>query len=100
MLIEQSHTKPQGTLEFKTIKQRETYHFNPPVEVKEYCMIGLTDLQVCNSIINITKGNNKFKLYEFPNEKVVVFHLKKSKMKLKKVCIIQIIQLPIYKMIF
>ena len=32
-------------------------------------MIGLTDLEVYNSIFNITKQNNKFELYKFPDEK-------------------------------
>ena len=50
-------------------KQRETFHFNPPLEVKENWMIGLTDLEVYNSIFNITEENNEFKLYKFPDEK-------------------------------
>ena len=32
-------------------------------------MIGLTDLEVYNSILNITEENNKFELYKFPDEK-------------------------------
>ena len=32
-------------------------------------MIGLTDLKVFSSIFNITEENNKFKLYNFPDEK-------------------------------
>ena len=31
-------------------------------------MIGLTDLEVYNSIFNITEKNNKFELYKFPDE--------------------------------
>ena len=68
-LIEQTHTKPQETLEFKMIKSRETFHFYPPIQVKEDWMIGLVDLEVYNSIFNITKENNKFELYKFPDEK-------------------------------
>ena len=34
-LIEQTHTKPKKKLEINTIKPRETFHFNPPVEVKK-----------------------------------------------------------------
>ena len=51
-LIEQTHRKPEGTLEFKMIKPRETIQFNPPVEVKENWMVGLTDLEVNNSFFN------------------------------------------------
>ena len=52
-LIQQTHTKPQETLEFKMTKPKETFHFNPPIEVKENWMIGLTDLEVYNSTFNI-----------------------------------------------
>ena len=49
-LIKQTHTKPEETLEFKMNKPRETFHFNPPIQVKEDWMIGLTDLEIYNSI--------------------------------------------------
>ena len=68
-LIEQTHTKPQETLEFKMIKPRETFHFKPPIQIKGDWMIGLTDLEVYNSIFNITEENNKFELYKFPDKK-------------------------------
>ena len=51
------------------IRPRETFHFNPPVEVKEDWMIGLTDLDVYNSIFNITEENNKIEIYNLPDEK-------------------------------
>ena len=68
-LIEQTHTKPQETLKFKMIKPRETFHFKPPIQIQGDWMIGLTDLEVYNSIFNITEENNKFELYKFPDEK-------------------------------
>ena len=68
-LIEQTHTKPQETLEFKMTKPREIFHFKPPIQIKGDWMIGLTDLEVYNSIFNITEENNKFELYKFPDEK-------------------------------
>ena len=68
-LIEQTLTKPQETLEFKMVKPRETFHFKPPIQIKGNWMIGLTDLEVYNSIFNITEENNKFELYKFPDEK-------------------------------
>ena len=68
-LIEQTHRKPEETLEFKMTKSRETFHFNPPIQVKEDWMLGLVDLEVYNSIFNITEENNKFKIYKFPEEK-------------------------------
>ena len=32
-------------------------------------MLGLVDLEVYNSVFNITEENNKFEVYEFPDEK-------------------------------
>ena len=74
-LVEQTHRKPEKTLDFKMVKPRETFHFNPPTQVKEYWVLGLIDLEVHNSIFNITKENNKFELYidtfgEFSFEKL------------------------------
>ena len=68
-LIEQNYTKPQETLEFKMIKPREKFHFKPTIQIQGDWMIGLTDLEVYNSIHNITDENNKFELYKFPDEK-------------------------------
>ena len=69
-LIQQTLRKPEETLEFKMVKPRETFHFKPPIEVKGDWMIGLTDLEVYNSIFNITEENNKFELYKFPDDKI------------------------------
>ena len=33
-LIEQTHKKPQETLEFKMNKPREVFHFKPPIHIK------------------------------------------------------------------
>ena len=60
--IEQTHRKPEETMEFKMIKPEEIFHFTPPVQIKGDSMIGLTSLEVYNSIFNITKKNNKFEL--------------------------------------
>ena len=68
-LIEQTHRKAEETLEFKMIKPRERFHFKAPIQVKGDWMIGLVDLEVYNSILNITEENNKFELYKFPDEK-------------------------------
>ena len=68
-LIEQTQRKPEETLEFKMNNSRETFHFKPSIQVKGDWMIGLMVLEVYNSIFNITEENNKFKLYNFPDEK-------------------------------
>ena len=68
-LNEQTHRKPEETLEFNMIKPREIFHFKPPIPFDGSWMIGLTDLEVYNSIFNITEEINKFKLHNFPDEK-------------------------------
>ena len=62
-LVEQTHRKPEETLDFKMLKSREIFHFNPPIQTKGNWMVGLTDLEIYNSIFNITKENNNFELY-------------------------------------
>ena len=62
-LVQQTHRKTEETLEIKMIKSRETFHFNPPIQTEGDWMLGLIDLEVHNSVFNITKENNKFELY-------------------------------------
>ena len=69
-LIDQTHRKAEETLEFKMIKPRETFLLEPPIHVKGDWMIGLTDLEVYNSIFIITEEINKFELYKFPEDKI------------------------------
>ena len=61
-LIEQTHRKPEETLEFKMTRTRETFHFKPPIQIQGGWMLGLVDLEVYNSIFNITEENNKFEI--------------------------------------
>ena len=68
-LIDQTHRKAEETLEFKMVKPKETLHFYPPIQIQGSWMLGLVDLEVYNSIFNITEENNKFELYKFPDEK-------------------------------
>ena len=51
------------------IKPRETFHFDPPIQIHGDWMIRLTDKQVYSSIFNITEQNNNIKLYKVPDEK-------------------------------
>ena len=63
-LFEQTHRKAEETLEFKMIKLREAFHFNPPIQIEGDWMIRLIDLEVYNSIFNLTKENIEFELYQ------------------------------------
>ena len=62
-LIKQIHRKSEETLEFKMNKPRETFHFKPPISLEESWMIGLTNIGVYNTFLNITDHNNNFDLY-------------------------------------
>ena len=98
-LIKQTHRKAEETLEFKMNKSREIFHFSPPIQVKSDWMIGLTNLEVHNSIFNITEENKKNSNFiNFLMKKVVVSHMKKLEMRLKKTWILKILQQQIYKM--
>ena len=75
-LIEQTHRKAEETLEFKMNKSRETFHFSQPIQIQGDWMIGLTDLEVYNSIFNITEENNKFEIYRDTPTKFQFLELK------------------------
>ena len=75
-LVEQNHTKPQETLEFKMIKQRQTFHFNASIQINGNSMIGLTDLEVYNSIFNITEEKKIRNLQRYIY-KVWIFRIKR-----------------------
>ena len=62
-LIEQTHKKAEQTLEFEMIQSEQTFHFKPPIQIKGDWMIGLTSVEVYNSIFKITNENHKFKFY-------------------------------------
>ena len=59
----QTLRKAEETLEFTFTKSRKTFHFNSPIPIEEFWMIGLTSLEVYNSIFNMTDENSKFELY-------------------------------------
>ena len=61
--IKQTPRNTAETLEFKLTKPRETFHFNPAIPIEGSCMIGLTSLEVYNSIFSINHTSNKFELY-------------------------------------
>ena len=45
-IIQQTHTKPEETLEFELTKSREAFRFKPPMSVEGSWMIGLKSLEV------------------------------------------------------
>ena len=63
-LIEQTKTKPQETLEFKMIKQMQTFSFNPPINLVEESkwLLAVSSFECTNSVFNITNENNSFSI--------------------------------------
>ena len=61
-IVKNTLSKPQETLEFKMNKQKESFSFDVPLDLPEQWMMGVTSLEVYNTVYNITEKNNKFKL--------------------------------------
>ena len=59
MLIKQTKTKIQETLEFKVIKQMETFSFSPPISLVEEgkWLLGVTSFEKTNSLFQIVNDN-------------------------------------------
>ena len=62
MPITQIHSRAEETLEFKVTQPRETFHFNLPISIERYRMLGLTCVQIYNSVFDITEKNIKIEL--------------------------------------
>ena len=63
-LIEQTKTKPQETLEFKLNKQKQTFSFNPPINLLEESkwLLRVSFFECTKSVFNITNENNSFSI--------------------------------------
>ena len=61
-IVENTHSKPQETLEYKMTKQKESFSFDVPLELPEKWMMGVTSLEVYNTVYNITNSNNKLEI--------------------------------------
>ena len=61
-IVENTHSKPQETLEFKMNKQKESFSFDIPLDLPEQWMMGVTNLEVYNTVYNITEKNKEFKI--------------------------------------
>ena len=63
-LVEQTKTKPQETLEFEMNKQKQTFSFNPPLNLLEEgeWLLGVSLFDCTNSVFKITSENNSFSI--------------------------------------
>ena len=64
LLLNKSFAKPHETREFKLIKPWETFSFKPSINpgLHSNWMLGITGLEVYNSVFNKTEENNRFEL--------------------------------------
>ena len=83
-LIEQTKTKPQETLEFKMNKQKQTFSFNPPINLLEEgkWLLAVSSLECTNSFLNINNENNLFSIvisgqYQNKSDEKTIDDLKK-----------------------
>ena len=63
-LIEQTKTKPQETLELKMNNQRQTFLFNPSINLieEDRWLLAVSSFECTNSVFNITDENNSFSI--------------------------------------
>ena len=61
-IVENTQSKPQETLEFEMTKQKESFSFDVPLNLEEKWMMGVTSLEVYNTVYNITEKNNKLQI--------------------------------------
>ena len=63
-LIEQTKTKPQETLGFKMNKQRQTFSFNPPINLieEDKWLLAVSSFECTNSVFKVTDENNSFSI--------------------------------------
>ena len=82
------------------IQSKQTFHFKPSIPIEGSWMVGLTDLEVYNSIFNITEEKIFLNFINFLTKRLVVFHTQRSEMRLEKTCELQILQQQVYKIIY
>ena len=61
-IFEFTHSEPQETLQFKMNKENESFSFDVPFELQEQWMMGITSLEVNNTVYNITPINSKLEI--------------------------------------
>ena len=65
-------SKPQEILEVKMSNQKESVSFDTPLELPGNWMMGETSLEVYNTVYNITKTNNKLKMF-YPEQMLIKY---------------------------
>ena len=60
---------PEKRMNLRLPNPEKLFPFKSPMSIEGCWMIGLTNLEVCNSVFSVTGENNKFELYIFPDSK-------------------------------
>ena len=61
-IVENTLSKPQETLELKMNEQKESFSFDIPLELPEQGMMGVTSLDVYDTVYYSTSENNSFQI--------------------------------------
>ena len=61
-IVENTHSRPQETLEFEMTNQKESFSLDVSLELPKKWMVGVTRLEVYNVVYNITPINNKLEI--------------------------------------
>ena len=64
ILIDQTKTRQEETLEVKMNEQMQRFLFNPPINLVEQdkWLLGVTSLECTNSVFDITNENKSFSI--------------------------------------
>ena len=62
MLIEQTKSRPQETVEIELNMQVEIFSFNPPINLSEEreCLLAVTSFEEANTVLNISDEKYSF----------------------------------------
>ena len=60
--VENTRSKPEETPDFEMTEQKEFFSFDVPLELPEEMMMGVTRLEVYNTVYNITPINNTLEI--------------------------------------
>ena len=64
-MVEKTHSKPHETPVFKMTEQKESFSFDVPLQLNEKWMMGVTSLEVYNTVYNITILLKRITNYKF-----------------------------------
>ena len=81
LLVIQTHTKTEELLEFKLIQPKDTFSFESSLNLclDNKWMVGLTKVEVYNSISNIREEKTKFVFYTVSSDDEVFWLKRKTR---------------------